>query len=367
MRILVAGAFEASSQWAHAINTVKMAQGFAQLGHEVTLVCRRPRRGKVPCEELAELYGLARKVNWVQLPGEVGREWKFAWACMLVSLKVMPDVIYARNFVLPWLASRLGVPTVAESHAPPGNRSRSFRRLVAATHHNSFKLWVTISRHLADHYRSQGALGEKLVVLPDAVDLELFEPPERLPPSPYSGKRSVVAYVGHLYDYKGIPTILNTAKLLRSFDFHLVGGWPEDVSRHEGMMKTMGLSNVVLHGLKPHAQIPPYLWHADILLLPPSAHHPSAAWTSPLKLGEYLASGTPVVATSIPGLKDWLTPKEVRFAEPDNPVALADAIVYALTHREYARRLAQNGRRKAVEFSYSSRTGKVLAYIYGRK
>ena len=42
MKILVASAFEASSQWAHAINTVKMAQGFARLGHAVTLVCRRP-------------------------------------------------------------------------------------------------------------------------------------------------------------------------------------------------------------------------------------------------------------------------------------------------------------------------------------
>ena len=55
MRVLVASAFEAASQFAHAINTVKMAQGFARLGHQVTLVCRWPPGGKVPSAELAAL------------------------------------------------------------------------------------------------------------------------------------------------------------------------------------------------------------------------------------------------------------------------------------------------------------------------
>ena len=75
MRILVAGGFEASSHRAHAINTIKMAKGFAQLGHAVTIVCRRPATGKVPAEELDRLYGLTRGMRWIQLPSELlGRQ-----------------------------------------------------------------------------------------------------------------------------------------------------------------------------------------------------------------------------------------------------------------------------------------------------
>ena len=41
----------------------------------------------------------------------------------------------------------------------------------------------------------------------------------------------------------------------------------------------------------------------------------SSAWTSPLKLAEYLASGSPVVATRIPALLDWITDTEVELVD----------------------------------------------------
>ena len=71
MRILVASAFEASSQLANAINTVKMAQGFARLGHQVTIICRQPPEGIVSPEKLAKIYGLTESLVWVQLPSKI--------------------------------------------------------------------------------------------------------------------------------------------------------------------------------------------------------------------------------------------------------------------------------------------------------
>lgn len=40
MKIVVLSAFSLGSIFAHAINTIKMAEGFAKLGHQVTLICR---------------------------------------------------------------------------------------------------------------------------------------------------------------------------------------------------------------------------------------------------------------------------------------------------------------------------------------
>lgn len=365
MHILVAGAFEASSQWAHAINTVKMAQGFARLGHRVTIVCRRPLEGKVPLVELNAAYGLTVPMRWFQLPTRllrysVDEHWRFALLALPVVLGTQPDFVFARNYIFPWVSSKLGIATIAESHAHPDNKTAPFLRLVDATQHCAFRLWVTISHRLADHYQSLGVPTEKLAVLADAVDLSLFQRPEKLPPSPYSNDGPNVTYVGHLYDYKGIPTVLEAAAQLPEVHFHLVGGWPEDIARQRRRAQELGLTNVTFHGLKPHSAVPPFLWHADVLLLPPSQHHPSAAWTSPLKLGEYLASGTPVVAADIPALRDWVTDQEVEFVSADDPGALARGIRGLLGDKSRAEEMQMAGLRKAKEMSYERRAQAVM-------
>lgn len=365
MKILVAAAFEAGSQWAHAINSVKMAEGFARLGNDVTLVCRRPSTSKLPDSELAQIYGLSGSLRWAQLPKRVlghsiGEHWDFAIAALLRAARIRPDFVFCRNYIFPWLTSRLGLPTIVESHAQPSSNVAFFRRLATAAQLRSFRLWVTISNRLADQYHSLGAPREKLAVLPDSVDLHLFSPPTSLPSSPYLNGDPNVAYVGHLYDYKGIPTVLEAAALLPRVRFHLVGGWPEDIARQQNRMRELGLANVYFYGLHPHAEVPPFLWHADVLILPPSMKHPSAAWTSPLKLGEYLASGTPIVASDIPALRDWISEEEVEFVAPDDPDALADGIQQVLGNGTKAEQLREAGLRRAQDLSYERRAQAIL-------
>jgi glycosyltransferase involved in cell wall biosynthesis len=123
------------------------------------------------------------------------------------------------------------------------------------------------------------------------------------------------------------------------------------------------LDNVVFHGLQPHADVPRYLWHADVLLLPPSRHHPSARWTSPVKLGEYLASGVPVVATDIPALRDALTDDVVQFVRPDDPNDLAQSVRRLLQDDSRVRQLSQSGREMAEQLSYQRRAQTVLDHV----
>ena len=365
MRILVASAFEASSPLAHAINTAKMAQGFARLGHDVTLVCIRAEKGRISPEELSEIYGLTEPIHWIQLPRKIlgcaiDQHWRFAFPALYVLLRTRPQLVYSRNYIFPWLSSRLGFTTAAESHAYPENTTPHFLRLVKATRHRAFCLWVTISKHLADHYASLGVPKEKLIVLPDAVDLRLFLRPESLPVNPYSTRGPNIAYVGHLYDYKGIPTILKTAALLPDMRFHIIGGSIEDLTRHQERARALNLRNVVFYGLRPHTEIPNFLWHADILLLPPSQNHPSAVWTSPVKLGEYLASGTPVVASDIPALRDWLTDDDVHFVRPDCAKSLAKGIRQLLRNKERSEKLRLSGLEKAQTLSYKQRAQTII-------
>lgn len=368
MKIIVASAFEAASLKAHAINTVKIAEGFARLGHQVHLICIAPRKGPVPVSQLEAHYGIRCPVQWHQLPArilgfKITHHWSFFWLALPVILRLSPDLLYSRSYILPAMASRLGIPTIGETHAWPDNQTAQFRTFIQATRQKAFHRCVTISHRLAERYAELGADPEKLLVLPDAVDLDMFIRPEHLlaEASPYAGHGPHVVYAGHLYDYKGIPTILQAAALLPNVQFHLVGGLPVDIQRQGQIIESMGLQNVTLHGLKPYGEVPPYLWHANVLLLPPSAEHPSAAWTSPVKLGEYLASGVPVVATRIPALLDWLNEEQVCFVEPDSPSAMANAIQQLVTNPDLAGRFAEAGCQKAKELTYEGRVARMLA------
>ncbi len=365
MRILVVNALEALSHRAYAINSIKMAEGFASMGHEVTILCSQSKEGKASPEKMANVYGLTKPLRWIQLPLRfwhypVDQHWLFTLVALPSALRISPDLVFARNYIFPYVSSKIGFQTVAETHAYVGYNTSRFLTMIRGTTNKKFKLLITISQKLSSYYKSLGVPSEKILVLPDAVDLQLFQPHPDKPPSPFPSVKPVVVYAGHLYDYKGIPTIIEAAGLLPDIDFHLIGGQPEDIERQKIIIKELKVNNIVLHGMKKHSEVPPYLWHADVLLLPLSANHPSAEWTSPVKLGEYLASGTPIVATDIIALRDWLSDDDVHFVLPDDGNALAQGILEVLNNSEYAHALGTHGLIKAKPLSYENRAKTIL-------
>jgi glycosyltransferase involved in cell wall biosynthesis len=168
-------------------------------------------------------------------------------------------------------------------------------------------------------------------------------------------------YGGHLYDYKGIPAVLDAAALLPGVRFELIGGLEEDIARVRGRVAERGLQNVEVVGWVEHGVLPERLWRADVLLLPPGLGDPSKDWTSPVKLGEYLAAGGPIVASGIPALRDWVDERVVTWFEPDDGASLAGAIERALAEGEEA---AAQRRGLAMDlargWSYAERAWRML-------
>ena len=362
LRITVVAALEAGSHLANAVNTVKMAEGFARLGHDVEIICRASAEGAKDPQCLAPLYGLSAPLRWRQVPVHVGKHEPLARRVLWRSLLRRPHLVYARNYVAPAYTAHLGIPTVAESHAHIGHMSPAFERMLRASTQRAFRGLVTISPVLSEHYAERGVPIEKLLVLPDAVDPLLFVPPNQLPPSPFEGQGPHVVYAGHLYDYKGIPTVLSAAAMTPHIRYHFLGGLPEDRERNLNRARQAKLTNVQFHDPVPHSQVPPYLWHADLLVLPPSADHPSAAWTSPVKLGEYLASTRPVIASDIPALRYWLTDQEAAFFRADDPESLAQTVRALLADGKRRASLSDHGARKCCRWGYDQRARKVLVH-----
>lgn len=120
------------------------------------------------------------------------------------------------------------------------------------------------------------------------------------------GEDIVVGYVGSIEFWLDILPLLKAIKRLdRTYDIKLmlVGGKlktqiTEEIHRQ---IKKLEIEKQVLWvGFVPNDSVPKYIASMDICTIPFNHHHPTAYYSSPMKLFEYLGLGKPVVSTPIP-------------------------------------------------------------------
>ncbi|MDP7691774.1 MAG: glycosyltransferase, partial [Vicinamibacterales bacterium] len=97
----------------------------------------------------------------------------------------------------------------------------------------------------------------------------------------------------------------------------------------------------------------------DVLVLPTVAT-PSARYTSPLKLFEYMASGRPIVASDLEPIREVLTDgQNARLVPPGEPAALATAVRELLADPAQAEQLARTAFEQASSYSWSRRADRI--------
>lgn len=147
-----------------------------------------------------------------------------------------------------------------------------------------------------------------------------------------------------LYDEQKIAHKISDAGLGRLFFVFCGNG----VGRDDLVAHCSGLANVRFLNLQPAERLPDLLGMADIHLLPQRAD--AADLVMPSKLTGMLASARPVVATAHPGteLAQVVNGCGV-VVPPEDPRAMADAVLKLAADAAYRRELGEAGRRHAVE------------------
>lgn len=80
-----------------------------------------------------------------------------------------------------------------------------------------------------------------------------------------------------------------------------------------------------------------------------------------LKLFEYLACGTPIVASDLPINKEVLRNKEnALLFSADDPKALAQAIKTVFRNPKLADKISKNALRDSQKYSYENRAKKII-------
>lgn len=330
---------------AHGIQIMKMCEAFAMSGVDVTLCV--PRRINHIKQDPFSYYGVKElfmikylpvidTVKWGRL-GFVFESMIFGISALVYSLFYNADIYYSRDeipfsFIFPFKKS-----TYWEAHTDVWN---FFGKYVAQT---STRI-ITITNTLKQFYITYGISKEKIIVAPCAVDLQQFEvdvtKKETREKLGLPQKKRLVVYTGHLYEWKGVDVLAQAATDLPDDVFVVfIGGTNEDIDRFR--IRHGGKKNILILGRKPHEQIPYYLCVADVLVLPNSGKKKeSRLYTSPLKLYEYMASGTPIVASDLPSIREKLNKSNSILVDADNPRKLAESINFALSNLAFSAKLA---------------------------
>jgi glycosyltransferase involved in cell wall biosynthesis len=172
----------------------------------------------------------------------------------------------------------------------------------------------------------------RATVLPNGVDLARFSPGSATEARRTLGLEAgtrLILYVGRLAPGKGLTTLLRALRLVRVTEpaarLAIVGGGP--LARWlVRRVRAAGLAGAVhLAGEVSHDAVVPWLRAADVLVLP------STAEGFPNVVREALACGRPVVATLVGDLPRVVTPAVGRLVPPEDPAALARALVDVLS------------------------------------
>jgi PEP-CTERM/exosortase A-associated glycosyltransferase len=176
---------------------------------------------------------------------------------------------------------------------------------------------TTICEGLRGDIMARGISGEKVTIIPNAVDVEHFsvggEPdPVRQQQLGLKGS-TVLGFLGSFYAYEGLalllqalPGILQAAPDVRLL---LVGGGPED-QRLRQIVAASGLQDsVIFTGRVPHDEVQQYYNLIDIFVYPRLSMRLTDLVT-PLKPLEAMAQGGLVLASDVGGHRELIRPGE---------------------------------------------------------
>lgn len=265
-----------------------------------------------------------------------------------------------QNIVVHHFAKKFGVPYVLQAHGSLPKIGRQARKWIYDAFFGSTLLRdaskvIALSEIEAEQYKCAGVPAEKIAIVPNGIDLTEYSD---LPPKGSFKKKfglekneKIVLYLGRIHEIKGIDILVRAfANILHKLDdVRLVIVGPDDgyLGEIEALIKALKIENKVLISgpLYGKDKLEAYV-DADVYVLS------SIYEIFGISLLEAYACSTPVIASSVGGLKDLVINGETGFlVEPGSIVELSRSIVFMIDNSASAKRMGMKGREFVKNFS----------------
>ncbi len=358
-----------------SIHLRAITRALAELGHEVRLLSpHQSPNGDHPLRRLIQTGGgeFAKSIktlkHWLvdhDLDDTVARELRpllyNSWAPRQAVKAVgefPPAAIVERLSLLGHvgldLAEAWHVPLIVEVNALLTEESRSFRKLQLGRLADAIERRVleradailAVSAPLAERIAELGICADKIHVVPNGVDLRVFEnAPSRSARRATLGLRDefVIGFCGSLKSWHGVDVLLAAFAEFLETDpaarLLIVGSGPAEESLRAAVETTHMNASVTFTGAVPHSEVAANLRAMDVAVAPFKSM--DGFYFSPIKLFEYMAADTCVVASKLGQIQDVITDGvNGLLCRPDDAHDLCAALIKARQSKALRARLA---------------------------
>jgi glycosyltransferase involved in cell wall biosynthesis len=280
------------------------------------------------------------------------------------------DLVYTRNLPAAWSFLRAGRRVVYEHFRPWGDQHPPLQPLLRhILRHPNLLGAVFHSRHALQSYLRLGVPESRLAVAHNGWAPARMEP--RLSQAEARARlklepdRFLAVYSGRLNARKGLDIILESARAAPELGFVLVG------SEGEGPVETeaRALPNVRVVPWQRFSDLAPWLYAADVLVIPPSLvpleRHGNTVL--PIKVFLYLAAGRVLLAPQAPDTAELLSDGTNAALVPPGDVAAVVARLRALAaNPEERSRLASGAFKTAQDLTWDARARRITTFIQSR-
>jgi glycosyltransferase involved in cell wall biosynthesis len=241
------------------------------------------------------------------------------------------------------------------------------RFLFKELHYLLFDGLLLMTKRLVRYFIDENKLKKPFLIVPMTVDISRFDKLDnRNKPVKY------IAYCGTLNTNKdGVDVLIDAFSLLSSdfpdLNLYLIGGKASE-EEYQSYLDKIALNKlgdkVFFTGRISKEAMPELLCGAHILVLP-RPHSLQAEGGFPTKLGEYLATGNPVVVTRVGEITDYLTDQvNVFMAEPGSAESLKNRIIDILLDYDNAQEIGLKGKMAATKyFNYKIQAQSIIEFI----
>jgi glycosyltransferase involved in cell wall biosynthesis len=357
---------------------VKTAAALARAGVDVLLVVPRRWRtwrlspGERRCRvaqayhldaapPLCEVFGPPSSLRSLVKPFH-------ALAGVLAARRRGRELIVTRNLGAALVALALDCRVWFDTYKPLPDQhplwARVFRRLAR---HPGFAGITTHSAFARDAFVRAGVPAERVHPV-----LNGHEPRDLEPRVPRAEARSrlgwppgafIAVYAGHCRAGKGLGLVIDGAAQVGGLELAFVGARPAEAEWLLARSRAAGL-RCRCDGWLAAPELALRLHAADVLVVPPASAPLRTIGDTvlPMKLFLYLAAGRPIVAPRLPDCAELLADgHNALLVPPDDPAALAAALVRLRDDAALAERLATAARADAAALTWDARAERLAA------
>jgi len=253
-----------------------------------------------------------------------------------------PEFIYERyNLYQPagiWASKLFNIPLILEVNAPLVYERKTYSGLSLV----KFAKWIEnytwknathtlpVTDVLAEHLRKVGVKEENITVIHNGVNQDFIDA-MLIKPIDNNKQEIVIGFTGFIHPWHGMDKAIEAIAKHKNLPLKLICvGDGNILPQLKEQAKDLGVSDKIeFAGLVTRDKVMDYVEQFDITLQPDVT-----AYASPLKMFEYMAVGSIIIAPDCPNIREILNDDTALFFEKGNQASFIEQLVYAIENIE---------------------------------